>query len=76
MNIVVLGKYNCRWCDKVTDLIEAKGLTYFGINVENSRGVSDFLTESGLTTVPQVYINGERIGGYEETVRYFEERSH
>lgn len=72
-NYVVLGKDGCQWCDKVADLFDAKGISYFGINIIEDDGFIDFLEQSGLETVPQVYLNGNRIGGYEDTMKHFEE---
>jgi glutaredoxin len=61
---VVVTSKDCKWCDKVKELLTEKGHTFKEIEASV---VKEFLFANGLQTVPQVYINGEHIGGYEAT---------
>jgi glutaredoxin len=64
---VILGSTRCPWCDRVKSLLTARGIrfTYFNINVHPE--LQAFLKASGMETVPQVYVNGKIIGGFEDT---------
>jgi len=67
---VVVTSKTCPWCDRVKELLTSKGHTFKEIDVAP---VKEFLISNGLTTVPQVYINGEHVGGYEDTKAALEE---
>jgi glutaredoxin 3 len=61
--IVVTSK-TCKWCDKVKELLTDHDHTFKEIDVAT---VKEFFISSRLYTVPQVFLNGEHIGGYEDT---------
>jgi glutaredoxin len=70
---VVVGKDNCPWCDRVKDLLSAFGHPYEYINLsthENADAIVEDMVAKGLKTVPQVYHNGTRVGGFEVTQEY------
>lgn len=70
---VVVGKDKCPWCDKVKNLLNFYGHPYDYINLsthENADALVEDMVSNGLKTVPQVYHNGIRVGGYEVTERY------
>lgn len=68
----------CGWCIRAKDLLRSKNLEFkeFIVNVDISR--DDFIHKfwrdvtDVQPTVPQIVINGEWIGGYEDLVAYFE----
>lgn len=61
---VILTKPECSWCAKAKDLLTEKGFAYVEFNVIEHPILRDFLVANKLTTVPQVFIAGERIGSY------------
>lgn len=67
---VILGKELCPWCNKAEALLESKGFKYKYIDVTAYQIIKDFLKACGLNTVPQVYMNGDLIGGYEDLVEH------
>lgn len=70
---VVLGKPECPWCEKIEELLHENYIEFVYMNVIGTE-LYHFLINCGLNTVPQVYHNGNRIGGYEDTERYISER--
>lgn len=57
----------CGYCAAARRLLTAKGVEYREIDVDASpdqRGEMERL--SGRRTVPQVFINGESVGGYDD----------
>lgn len=74
MQIEVYSKENCPFCVKAKYLLDAKGLAY----TEKKVGV-DVTREELLEiapqarTVPQIVIEGEVIGGYDQLEIYFKE---
>jgi glutaredoxin len=65
--VVVLGRSNCVWCERVKDLLRTYGVTFADFNIIDCPELIAFLQASGLTTVPQVFVDGQLVGGYQET---------
>jgi glutaredoxin 3 len=57
----------CPYCVRAKRLLQSKGIAFEEINLE---GKGDELmvlkNRTGLRTVPQIFINDELIGGYDE----------
>ena len=57
----------CSYCGRAKRLLDARGVHYDEIDVELDPEVRDAVVRrSGRRTVPQVFIDGHPIGGYEE----------
>lgn len=67
---VILSKEECKWCKKVKELLHENDIEFQNFDVNEKLELREFLIASGLTTVPQVYMNGFHIGTYEETKDY------
>ena len=66
-HIEVYTTHNCPWCVRARALLESKGLDYEEINVASDTArVQDMIERSGRRTVPQVFIDGEAVGGFTE----------
>lgn len=72
--IEIWGKPQCPYCDKAKALCEMRNFKY----VYKSLG-TDYTREELLEqfpnarTVPQIIVNGTKIGGYTELINYIEE---
>lgn len=54
----------CPYCARARALLESKGVTVEEIDVEAVPGArSEMLARSGCSTVPQVFIGDEHVGG-------------
>lgn len=69
-DFVVIGKDTCVWCDRVKDLLTKAGQPFAYVNLVNHPEERERLIEHGLTTVPQVYYKGDRLGGHERTLAF------
>ena len=58
----------CPYCARAKSLLEKKGVTYVNIDViEDTSKRDEMMARSGgRQTVPQIFIDGEHIGGSEE----------
>jgi alkyl hydroperoxide reductase subunit F len=64
--IEVYSKAWCPYCAKAKALLTSKGLTYRELDVTNDAAVQEeMLQRSGMRSVPQIFIDGEPIGGYD-----------
>jgi glutaredoxin 3 len=57
----------CPYCTRAKMLLEGKGVAFEEINVQNDPVTRDWLVKTtGRRTVPQIFINDESIGGFDE----------
>ena len=58
----------CPYCVRAKMLLKAKGVTYEEIDVTRDHEARAWLVEAtgGRRTVPQIFINEESIGGFDE----------
>jgi len=63
--IEIYSKEWCPYCTKAKALLKSKGLEYQEHDVTNS-GEEEMIERSGRRSVPQIFINGESLGGYDD----------
>lgn len=58
----------CPYCTRAKDLLTKKGVTFQEIDVTHDpQGRTDLVIRSqGRKTVPQIFINDQHIGGYDD----------
>ncbi len=57
----------CPYCIRARMLLESKGVGYTEIAVDSDRERrQEMMTRSGLTSVPQIWIGDEHVGGCDE----------
>ena len=69
MNITIYSKPNCSWCVKAKELMNKLHLKYDEkkLNEDYQREYLRALVPENLPlTVPQVFVDGNRVGGYED----------
>ena len=72
MQAIVWSKYHCPYCDQAKMLLQQKGILF------EERKIGDGYTREDLLeavptarTVPQIFLDGELIGGFTELKEYF-----
>ena len=76
-NIVVYTKKNCLYCSKTKALIKGLGFSFTEKNFETDfKSIEDLFEDIGkqVRAMPQIKIDGELIGGYNQLIEYFEDR--
>jgi glutaredoxin 3 len=60
----------CPYCTRARALLERKGVAFTDIDINEEPGRRGEMVEraGGRTSVPQIFINGEHIGGSDELV--------
>jgi glutaredoxin 3 len=60
----------CPYCSRARALLEHKGVSFTEIDIMEEPGRRDEMIRraGGLRTVPQIFINGEHIGGCDDMV--------
>lgn len=65
MDIVIYTKSNCPNCTAAKQLLDSKSLRYTAHDVETDMGHRKMLAqvEAQYRQMPQIFINGQRVGG-------------
>ena len=64
---LIYGKSNCPWCTKAIEELQLQGVDFDYIDLEVIKKTAAEVTgRKEVTTVPQIYIEGRYIGGYED----------
>ncbi|MEM7645799.1 MAG: glutathione peroxidase [Pseudomonadota bacterium] len=69
-SITVFTRNGCEYCAEAKDLLEKNGLDYEEHVLNEDFSVKTLVAVSGGTTVPQIFVNGERIGGADDLKKY------
>ena len=75
MNFTVYSKDGCGYCDKVKQVLQLTGCSYVVYNLEEDYTREEFISEFGEgTTFPQVVVDGKKLGGSGETIKFLKEQ--
>lgn len=76
MTITIYSKNNCVYCNKAKALVKNLGLEYEEKKLESFDSPQAMLEDIGknVRQMPQIKIDGELIGGYNQLVEYFNEK--
>tara|TARA_Y100001963_G_scaffold125209_1_gene176636 strand:- start:267 stop:503 length:237 start_codon:yes stop_codon:yes gene_type:complete len=75
MNFAVYSREGCSYCDKVEQVMELAGLNFVTYKLDKHFDRKSFDGEFGEgSTFPQVVVNGKKLGGCAETVKYLQEK--
>ena len=70
--ILIYSTNWCRYCDLAKRFFDNKGWKYKEINIEElGWDLSKVLEDGKATTVPQIVIDGEPIGGYDDLIKRY-----
>ena len=67
---MILPDHVCPFGVHAKDLLEARGFAVDDRILGSREAVDAFKAEHGVATTPQVFIDGERIGGSDDLERY------
>ncbi len=68
--VVVYTTEPCGFCRTAKALLQSRGVPYAEINLaKDPTGRAELVERTGMMTFPQVVIDGEPIGGFQELLR-------
>lgn len=66
-NITLYSTPQCPYCVRAKALLDSKGLAYDEIDIaSNTQLQLDMFARTGLRSVPQIFIDGIAIGGFDQ----------
>ena len=74
--IIVYSKINCGYCIKAKNLLTNLSLEYIEKKFEDFSDVQKLYEDIGknVKSMPQIKINGELIGGYNQLIEYLTDK--
>jgi ribonucleoside-diphosphate reductase alpha chain len=69
---IVYSKKNCPFCSMAMEELKLRGIPYDKVDLADIGKTAAEVTGRKVKTVPQIYIGGKYIGGYEELMEYLE----
>ena len=74
-NFTVFSKDGCTYCSKIQEVLKLAGLNYVTYKLDQNFDKKSFYGEFGEgATFPQVVMNGKKLGGCTDTVKYLQEK--
>lgn len=61
---IIYGKTDCVYCAKAKEELELRGIVFDFINLTEMKKTAAEVTGRKVTTVPQIYMSGQYVGGY------------
>ena len=75
MNFAVYTKQGCPYCDKIKQVLDLTKTSYVVYNLGEQFDKKSFYDEFGEgSTFPQVIVDGQRIGGCIESIKFLQEK--
>lgn len=69
---VVYGKRNCPYCQLAKEEMKLRGIPYDYVDLQEVGKTAKEVTGRDVKTVPQIYVQGEYIGGYDDFMLWLE----
>ena len=67
--VTIYTKDHCGFCAQAKALLRAKGVAYTEIDVTRDADLqAEMIERSGRQTVPQIFVAGEHVGGFDDLV--------
>lgn len=66
-NVIIYTKKQCPYCDMAKKLLSSRGISFEEIQVDiDETKLQEMMQRSNKRTVPQIFINDQPIGGYDD----------
>ena len=74
MKVLIYTRNNCVWCDRAKNLLTINNLEYEEIDLSDDVLRKNFYKKfnHSIKTMPQIFIDDNRIGGFEALVDYLD----
>jgi glutathione-dependent peroxiredoxin len=73
-DISIISKPGCPFCAKAKQMLNDNNMSFDEISIGTDAKMASVKAISGFDSVPQVFIDGQRIGGSEELAEYLKEK--
>ena len=71
---IIYGKQDCPFCQMAKEEMRIRGLVFDYVDLKEVGKTAKEVTGRNVKTVPQIYVDGEYVGGYDELMVYFDNK--
>ena len=73
-NITIYTTFSCPFCHAAKNFLKSKKVEFHEIDVTSDSRAREKLAQmaGGRETVPQIFADGEPIGGYDDLVKFYQ----
>lgn len=65
--VIIYTREGCAYCSRAVHLLQQKNVNYKQIPIDNDENKNaEMISKSGRTSVPQIFINGQHMGGCDD----------
>ena len=76
LNFTVYSKPGCPYCEKIIEVLELSQLNHVVYTLDKDFNRPSFYGEFGEgTTFPQIVLNGKKLGGCSDSIKYLQEQA-
>ena len=73
---IIWSNVGCHFCEMAKNLLKQKGIEYEERNLAKEWKIQQLLeVVPNARTVPQIFVDDEYVGGYQDLVEYFQRKS-
>lgn len=66
-HIEIFTGYGCSYCDRAKAVLQERGLAFVERSVDDQTVLAEFRERlPRVKSIPQIFVDGEHIGGYED----------
>ena len=70
----VYTRPTCIWCIRAKELLNSKDIPFKNLDINDDELRKELKVKApGIKTIPQIFKDGNRIGGYEDLVEYLKD---
>lgn len=73
-SVTVFAKHGCIYCARAKEMLQQRKIPYEELVLNDQFSIKTVKAISGSTQLPQVFINGEHIGGAEDLEKYLQSK--
>ncbi len=73
---ILYGKPDCPYCKMATEELSLRGIPFDYVDLDEIKKTAAEVTGRKVTTVPQIYLEGRYIGGYEDLMSYLTDEAY
>jgi glutaredoxin-like protein len=72
--VLMMARHGCPHCARAKAMLEKRGIAFEAVYLGDELTMQGVKAASGVATVPQVFIDGKRIGGADELEKFLSDR--
>lgn len=66
-SVIIYSGEHCPFCQRAKQFFESRSIDYTELRIDTDAGLrQEMEAKSGRRSIPQIFINGQHVGGYDD----------